>query len=786
MRMKSVGVEMLSLLIVLLFGGLISAQQSVTTATNAQVPPVIQFSDVAADEAGSPLSGTAWLTFSLYNNARGGEPLWTESETVQLDSTGHYSVYLGITKANGVPLSLFTSGQAHWLGVQIAGQAEQPRIFLVSVPYAMKAGDAATIGGLPPSAFVMANAPNSSHASNSTGKPNTKAQATETQNYIPFFTDGSGDLGNSILYEAGGNEIGIGTTTPSATLEVNGTAKFDGLATFNSAQTFPGTLMGVTAGTGISVTGSKTDPTININTTFANEFYPQLDAANTFTKNQTVNGTMTATSFSGNGAGITNVTATNSSELGGLSASAFAQLSLANTFAPQQVIKGNGNNAVIGDPGCNNGFSGIGLTTSSLSGCINYTLIGKTTGDVYLNSTSSGSIHFRNNNDNGDLVTIDKSGNLNVIGQNGGGNVAIAGSLTVTGQENLNYKELINANSNYQALDVTQSGGTGDGMDATTTSAVGNGVMGNSPFIGVYGNSTGNGGLGYGVYGQVTAALGIGVSGSSTGAGGVGVSGSSPNIGVYGQSASASQTGKGLTIWGGTWGDTGGTMTGFPGTGPVGILGTADNSNAGVFINNSSVFNTVAIENDGGGGTCGGCAIVLGTSGGTPDSGRCTINAAGDVGCTGRVGADAPIEGGARKVSLYAMQSPENWFEDAGSGQLSNGSITIALDPIFAQTVNAGVEYHVFLTPNGDCKGLYVSQKSSASFEVRELSGGTSHVTFDYRIMAKRNGYENVRLADVTEKYRQLEAQKARRIARRNGETNAASAAAVRGTPQPR
>jgi hypothetical protein len=34
--------------------------------------------------------------------------------------------------------------------------------------------------------------------------------------------------------------VGIGTTAPSALLEVNGSAKFDGLVTFASGQTFPG------------------------------------------------------------------------------------------------------------------------------------------------------------------------------------------------------------------------------------------------------------------------------------------------------------------------------------------------------------------------------------------------------------------------------------------------------------------------------------------------------------------------------------------------------------------
>ena len=41
------------------------------------------------------------------------------------------------------------------------------------------------------------------------------------------------------------------------------------------------------------------------------------------------------------------------------------------------------------------------------------------------------------------------------------------------------------------------------------------------------------------------------------------------------------------------------------------------------------------------------------------------------------------------------------------------------------------MEYHVFLTPNGDCKGLYIAAKTPTSFEVRELGGGTSSVRFD-------------------------------------------------------
>lgn len=121
-----------------------------------------------------------------------------------------------------------------------------------------------------------------------------------------------------------------------------------------------------------------------------------------------------------------------------------------------------------------------------------------------------------------------------------------------------------------------------------------------------------------------------------------------------------------------------------------------------------------------------------------------------DLACTGTKSAIVPVDDGARKVALYAVEAPENWFEDVGSGQLSNGSSVVALEPTYAQTINAGLEYHVFLTPKGDCEGLYVTNETPTSFEVHELRHGQSSIAFDYRIMARRKGYENVRLADKT------------------------------------
>ena len=50
-----------------------------------------------------------------------------ETQNVTPDASGHYSVVLGSTTATGLPSDLFSQEEQRWLGVQVQGQAEQPR-----------------------------------------------------------------------------------------------------------------------------------------------------------------------------------------------------------------------------------------------------------------------------------------------------------------------------------------------------------------------------------------------------------------------------------------------------------------------------------------------------------------------------------------------------------------------------------------------------------------------------------------------------------------------------------
>ena len=274
-----------------------------TSTVSGAVPGLINYSGVLKDINGKAISGVTGVTFLLYKEEQGGSPLWIETQNITPDKSGHYTVTLGATKPEGSLADSFASGEPRWLGVQTAEQTEQARVLLVAVPYALKAGDAETIGGLPASAFMLANGNKTTSATAASGTASAATTAKSSAppanpavtgkgvlDFIPMW-DSTSDIVDSVIFQKN-SQIGINTTAPAATLDVSGksdirdtltlfpkspdntlaisgtTFKIDstGKVTFISGQTFPGTgtITGITTASGSGLSGGGTSGTLSL------------------------------------------------------------------------------------------------------------------------------------------------------------------------------------------------------------------------------------------------------------------------------------------------------------------------------------------------------------------------------------------------------------------------------------------------------------------------------------------------------------------------------------------
>jgi len=257
--MKPVKYSLPMLLAISMFCSVVAAQESATASSSTTVPRLVNFSGKATDAQGKTISGIAGATFAIYKDQYEGSPLWLETQNVQADSKGNYTVQLGAASSSGLPLDLFITGEARWLGVRINGGEEQQRVLLLSVPYALKAADAETIGGLPPSAFLLAapsNSPANASAAGSVTSSTNPSPLTlggsGTLDFVPLWTPNGSTLGNSVMFQSGSGstaKIGVNTTKPTSTLDVHG------------AGTVRGNLSLPATGTATATGGKNSQPT---------------------------------------------------------------------------------------------------------------------------------------------------------------------------------------------------------------------------------------------------------------------------------------------------------------------------------------------------------------------------------------------------------------------------------------------------------------------------------------------------------------------------------------------
>jgi len=197
-------------------------------ATSTTVPRLIRVSGILTDSNDAPRVGTFSVHFYIYQLQDGGTPLWSELQSVTTGTNGSYSILLGNTLPDGLPADVFRSGEARWLAVQVEGETELPRIQLVSVPYALTAGDAQTLGGIPASAFALASSipavPIECYGNIISGTSAPIDQPSPgTPNYVAKYRDSQLLTTSSIIDLTTG--VGIAVSNPSERLDVLGRLK---------------------------------------------------------------------------------------------------------------------------------------------------------------------------------------------------------------------------------------------------------------------------------------------------------------------------------------------------------------------------------------------------------------------------------------------------------------------------------------------------------------------------------------------------------------------------------
>jgi hypothetical protein len=92
--------------------------------TVTSVPRIVRVTSTFHPADGKQPAAVETMTLSIYAEETGGVPLWQETQTVSVNPDGRFTLLLGSTRPEGLPLDLFAAGEPRWLAIHIARPGE--------------------------------------------------------------------------------------------------------------------------------------------------------------------------------------------------------------------------------------------------------------------------------------------------------------------------------------------------------------------------------------------------------------------------------------------------------------------------------------------------------------------------------------------------------------------------------------------------------------------------------------------------------------------------------------
>jgi hypothetical protein len=205
------------------------------TVALAAIPHRINYQGRLTDSGtGLPMPGLYPAVFKIYDDLTVGSLLWSETTSVSVDSNGVFAVLLGSV----TPIDIDFDGPA-FLAVEIDGETLSPRRELASSPYAFRAMNADSLGGLPAEEYATGDLLGGAGTINSPSNP---VDWTQLKNVPAGFADGTDDVGGAgdgysldaadgspvdVVYVNNSGNVGVGTTSPAEKLHVVGDIRLD-------------------------------------------------------------------------------------------------------------------------------------------------------------------------------------------------------------------------------------------------------------------------------------------------------------------------------------------------------------------------------------------------------------------------------------------------------------------------------------------------------------------------------------------------------------------------------